>query len=329
MGTPLVSVLVPVYNVEPYIERCARSLFEQTYDNLEFIFCDDCSTDRSVYVLEQVIRDYPNCERRIRIVHHDHNRGLAAARNTLVEFSKGVFVFWVDSDDWVETNAVELLVAKQQETDADFVTGRALAHDVDKVSAYFDGGWDLNRKSLLDNILRGKRGASVWRRLIRRRLYTDYVIRGLEGVDGREDFQVTIPLIFYSSKVAGIDAFIYHYNRENLHSITYDYMNNLIYQIQSMRSRLFIRDFFVGKDDYYLRIISEGTVSVAHKYMMHHYQQRNRKGYQIMVDYIEKIDRKYWKRIRWDNWMIRFMESNYYMMCFTCPLRQLRHKLSQ
>ena len=117
MGTPLVSVLVPVYNVEPYIERCARSLFEQTYDNLEYIFCDDCSTDASIHILESVMKDYPQRLEQIRIIHHERNRGSAAARNTLIDNSNGVFLFWVDSDDWVETNAVDLLVSKQQEKD--------------------------------------------------------------------------------------------------------------------------------------------------------------------------------------------------------------------
>ena len=77
---PLVSILVPIYNVERYIERCARSVFEQTYKNLEFIFVDDCSPDKSVKILERVAEDYPQWKGRIKILHHDYNRGLAAAR---------------------------------------------------------------------------------------------------------------------------------------------------------------------------------------------------------------------------------------------------------
>lgn len=325
---PLVSILVPVYNVELYIERCARSLFEQTYYNLEFIFCDDYSPDSSIQKLETVMKDYPQRSEQIRIIYHGRNRGSAAARNTLIDNCKGDFCFWVDADDWVETNAVEVLVKKQQETDADIVTCRAYAHYEDDVKEYFDGGCNMDRETLLEMFLKGKCGSSVWRRLIRRNLFIDHHIRCLEGVNGRDDYQLIVPLVYYSRKVDSTDAFLYHYNRIPHHSITYDYMNNLTYQIQSMTSRLAMRDFFVGKDDYYLRIISEGTVSVAHKYMMHHIQHRNRKGYQIMVDYIEKIDRKYWKRIRWDNWIIRTIESNYYMMCLTYPFRQLRHKLS-
>lgn len=327
MSNPLVSVLVPIYNVEPYIERCARSLFEQTYDNLEYFFCDDCSTDGSIRILETLMKDYPQRTEQVQIIHQEKNRGSAAARNTLIANSKGIFLFWVDSDDWVETNAVELMVKKQSENDADIVTCRCYGHFSDSVKEYFDGGCNLDKDTLLEMILRGKRGASVCRRLIRRSLHTNHNIKCLEGVNGRDDFQLIVPLIYYSRRVDSIDAFLYHYNRIPHHSITYDSMNNLIYQIHSMISRLYIRDFFVGKDERYVQIVSEEMVHRAQKYMMHHFQHRNRKGYQMMVDYIKKVDQKYWKMNRWDNWMIRIVESNYYLMRITYPIRRLRRKM--
>ena len=77
----IVSILVPVFNVEPYVERCCRSLFEQTYENLEFVFVDDCSTDNSIKIIEQVSSEYPSRSGQIQIVRHQKNRGLAASRN--------------------------------------------------------------------------------------------------------------------------------------------------------------------------------------------------------------------------------------------------------
>ena len=67
--SPLVSILVPVYNVEPYFERCARSVFEQTYDNLEYIFVDDCSPDNSIQILERVLAEYPHRVNQVKIIH--------------------------------------------------------------------------------------------------------------------------------------------------------------------------------------------------------------------------------------------------------------------
>lgn len=107
---PLVSILIPVYNVEAYIERCARSAFEQSYQNLEFIFVDDATPDASIQVLQRVIADYPDRCDSIKILHHERNRGLAAARNTAIAACHGDFVMHVDSDDWLEPEAAELLI---------------------------------------------------------------------------------------------------------------------------------------------------------------------------------------------------------------------------
>ena len=102
----LVSILVPVYKVEDYIERCARSLFEQTYSNLEFIFVDDCSPDDSVEILGRIMDDYPARKEAVRIIRHNHNRGSAASRNTALDNGSGEFVFAVDSDDWLELDGL-------------------------------------------------------------------------------------------------------------------------------------------------------------------------------------------------------------------------------
>ena len=117
-----VSILVPIFGVEKYIERCARSLFEQTYSNLEYIFVNDCTPDKSVEVLENVMVNYPERIENVKILTHEKNRGVAAVRNTALDNACGDFVSLVDSDDWLELDAVELLVSKQLKTDADIVT---------------------------------------------------------------------------------------------------------------------------------------------------------------------------------------------------------------
>lgn len=88
-----VSVLLPVYGVAKYIQRCATSVFEQTYDNLEIIFVDDCTPDDSITILKKALENYPNRKNQTRIVKHEHNRGLSAARNTAVENATGELSF--------------------------------------------------------------------------------------------------------------------------------------------------------------------------------------------------------------------------------------------
>ena len=129
-----VGILVPIYNVGKYIERCARSLFEQTYSNIEYVFVNDCSTDNSIAILENILREYPNRTPHVKIVHHKSNRGSAASRNSGLDNSKADFLMFVDADDWLEKNATELLLQKQQETDADIVYGNALMHTASEIS---------------------------------------------------------------------------------------------------------------------------------------------------------------------------------------------------
>lgn len=80
-----VSVFVPVYNVELYIERCARSLFEQTYPYLEYVFVNDCTPDRSMQILQKVMEDYPERKNAVKIIHHENNIGIAATRYTFID----------------------------------------------------------------------------------------------------------------------------------------------------------------------------------------------------------------------------------------------------
>ena len=117
-----VSICVPIYGVEKYIERCAISLFEQTYKNIEYIFVNDCTQDNSIDVLKSIIEKYPVRKNCVRIINHERNKGLGAARNTAITNATGMFIMHVDSDDYVEKDIVERLVKKQNENNSDIVT---------------------------------------------------------------------------------------------------------------------------------------------------------------------------------------------------------------
>ena len=103
-----VTVVVPVYRVEQYIERCARSLMEQTLDSIEYIFVDDCTDDHSVDILKSVITQYSERRGQTQIIHFGQNRGLAVARRTAIQAAQGEYVISCDSDDWVDHDAYRL-----------------------------------------------------------------------------------------------------------------------------------------------------------------------------------------------------------------------------
>lgn len=98
-----VSIIIPVYNVERYIEHCVRSLMEQTMkDGIEFIFINDCTPDNSMQILERVISDYPERGKQVLIINNSKNIGITETRKKGVEFAKGEYIGWCDSDDWCD-----------------------------------------------------------------------------------------------------------------------------------------------------------------------------------------------------------------------------------
>ena len=118
---PKLSVVIPVYGVEKYIERCARSLFEQTLDDIEYIFVNDCTKDRSIDILNAVINDYPARKEQVRIVHHEKNKGLPFARQSGWQVATGEYIANCDSDDWVALDFYEIMYNEAIEKNADMV----------------------------------------------------------------------------------------------------------------------------------------------------------------------------------------------------------------
>lgn len=109
MDNPKVSIVVPVYNVGQYIIHCLESIQKQAYKNLEIILVDDCGTDNSIPLIKEYVASHPFPTSRI--VAHDHNRGLSAARNTGLNAATGEYVYFLDSDDEISENCMERLVA--------------------------------------------------------------------------------------------------------------------------------------------------------------------------------------------------------------------------
>jgi len=115
-----VSIITPVYKVEHYIEECVRSVLSQTYQNIEFILIDDCGGDGSVDIINNLIKQNTT-PIEIRLISHKKNKGVSAARNTALKAATGDYILCVDSDDRLEYNAVEKLLYKANETNADMV----------------------------------------------------------------------------------------------------------------------------------------------------------------------------------------------------------------
>lgn len=210
-----VSVLVPVYGVEKYVGRCAETLFGQTYDDIEYIFVDDCTPDNSVEVIRQVLAGYPHRESQVHIIRHDRNRGLGAARKTALAAATGDFVLNVDSDDHLPLDAVEKLVARQQQTGADIVSGN-YSSDFEDGTIVVHHEWHGDRDVCLKLMLiQHTLLPHIWARLIRKTVYTEHGIDSVEGINMAEDMALTPRLIHAARTIAYVDDSTYFYRDDS------------------------------------------------------------------------------------------------------------------
>jgi len=120
---PKISIIIPVYNVEEYITECLQSVMRQTYKGeIECILVDDCGKDNSISIAEQLIADYTGTIA-FRILRHEHNRGLSAARNTGTDVATGEYIYYLDSDDYVTDDCIEKLIEPLEKKKYDMVIG--------------------------------------------------------------------------------------------------------------------------------------------------------------------------------------------------------------
>ena len=255
MGKPKISIIVPMYNVEKYICQCASSLFGQTYDNMEYVFVDDCSNDGTVRDLKDCLSKHPQRKEQVKILFNCENRGVAFTRNVGLRNATGDYIGWCDADDWVEADMFEGLLESILKANADL----AYCH-------YFEEGScrrtvkvaDISNpdkeKRLCEYLEKGPN--TLWNKLASRRLYADGKVEFLDGFDYCEDFNVSTKLLYNAQKVACFDKVCYHY-RMNMASICHSF------------SKEKCVSGFRNVADVYAFLKSEGMGGRLQRYMTH------------------------------------------------------------
>lgn len=229
MPQPKVSVIILVYGVEKYIERCARSLFEQTLDDIEYIFVNDCTKDHSIDVLQKVLDKYPNRKSQVKIIHNERNLGQAGTRTVGMKNATGDYLIHCDSDDWVDVTMYEKLYSKAKETDADIVVCnhfQALKDGIIIPTTYHQVGAP-------HDWLRKFRGSwNCWAKLVRHSLLKEHDIYPFEGLNFSEDRCMMMRAFFYANKIEVVDEPLYYYDRTREDAITNRYKTdiNILYQ---------------------------------------------------------------------------------------------------
>lgn len=244
---PKVSVCVPIYNVEKYIEKCVRSLFEQTLDDIEYIFVNDCTPDKSMDILRRVLVEYPQRQKQVTIFEHKYNKGVAASRNTGVNNVTGEYIIHCDSDDWVETDMYEAMYDKAKAENADIVCCNYVAEysykRVFETYPYLE-----ETKEILQKLSPSILNSSLVNKLVRKDLYERYAIRSFEGINMNEDLGQTLRLRYLSRKTVIIPKVFYHYNKLNEASMTVS--SNLRYEEDRIQCARLLEDWFVSQPDW-------------------------------------------------------------------------------
>ena len=211
---PKVSIIVPVYKVEMYLQRCIDSIVNQSYKNLEIILIDDGSPDNCGAICEM----YASDDDRIKVI-HQKNQGLSVARNTGIEIASGKYIVFVDSDDYIALNLVERCVSVAEKKELDLLIfdwvcempkGKFEKHEIDK-SFCVDRDW------FLKGILSDEIQSYAWNKFYKRNLWDKH--RFPKGLTF-EDLYIMPRVFFEAKRIEYIEEWLYYYNRTNLNSIT-------------------------------------------------------------------------------------------------------------
>lgn len=208
---PLVSVIIPVYGVSQYIERCARSLFEQTLKDVEYIFVDDCSPDDSMTKLNALIKNYPERHGQIKILHHQQNKGLPVARQTGLKIASGDFVVHCDSDDWLDVEYFERMYNHATTTGSDIVicdyietNGVDESKNVRRHCCY-----SIEKNEYIEYCMFQQNTWAVWNKMIKRDIYNLDIIYPKYSMG--EDMALVLQLLYYSKKISYLEEPLYYY----------------------------------------------------------------------------------------------------------------------
>ncbi len=219
-----ISIIIPFYNVEKYLEECLRSVMSQTFTDYECILVDDCGTDNSLKIAQKVISEYQGTSS-FRIIHHERNRGVSAARNTGINAAKGDFLFFLDSDDTICPSLLEKAIkVAQKHPTADFVQCNFDVENGADYGQFKEGKYPefSDNLSWIHNLLKNYGiPLTVTAKLIRRQLFIEKGLFFKEGII-REDTEWYLRMMGWIKSIAFCDTAYYWYRTGNDKSIMHN-----------------------------------------------------------------------------------------------------------
>lgn len=220
---PEISIVIPIYNVEKYIERCARSLFSQTIrDQLEYIFVDDNSSDASILILTNLINEFNISTDQFKLIKLSENQGSAKARNIGIKHACGNYIGFCDSDDWVETSMYKDLLETAIINQSDIVCCNNYFRNSNQQQVTINYN---TPNDIIGDMLSNSYPTCIWNKLFSRELFNPIDKMVVPPGNMGEDFVFCIQTILKAKTISFIESPLYHY-WNNATSIS----NNISYQ---------------------------------------------------------------------------------------------------
>ena len=223
-----VSVIIPVYNVALYVERCLLSVLNQTWQDMEVLVVNDCTPDNSMEIVRRVVVGHPRGTM-VRVLEHEVNKGQSAARNTAIRVATGDYLYILDSDDFLPLDSIEKLVGMAIRYQVDFVTSRHQDVESDRLGGIyprsFPGLCETNEQVFL-GYLKGRWDVLCGNKLIKRDVITKYNLYFKEGIIHEDDLW-TFQLACCAKSLYISDAVSYYYVKHPGSTTTAPSMRNL------------------------------------------------------------------------------------------------------
>lgn len=231
-----VSVIIPIYKVASFVERCAESLFSQTLNELEFIFVDDASPDNSIEIVKNILHKYPERACQVKFIRHEQNKGLPSARNSGLAVAEGEYIFHCDGDDYVEPDMLSTMHQCAVDNDADIVWCDWFLSFA-QTERYMIQPSFTEPLSAVKSMLGGGMKYNVWNKIAKRSLYTENNIVFPSGYGMGEDMTM-IMLFAFSDKIMHIKKALYHYVKTNSSAFSQTYSDRHLIELRYNVDRL-------------------------------------------------------------------------------------------
>lgn len=206
---PKVSVIVPIFNADSYLQQCLDSLMNQTMKEVEFILIDDCSIDNSPTICDE----YVACDSRFSVIHRKDNGGSSIARQDGLDVAQGEYIIICDSDDWVESNMYELLYENAKKYNADISTCDYFIEYESKTVISHHEITENNQEHLIRDALTHCIPPASWIKMVKRDFIITNEISYERGINQGEDALIFLKLLLKKPKITKINTPLYHYRR--------------------------------------------------------------------------------------------------------------------